>query len=74
MVNTAAGFAINFCVGILIAGPAIGVAGQYGIAPDHPVLWVGITLLYTVISVARNYFVRRWYARRHTPEHAMIRS
>lgn len=51
--NVAIGFAINFCANLLIL-PLIGfhiTVGQN--------LFIGV--LYTVISVARSYVVRRWF-------------
>lgn len=52
-INVAIGFAINFAANMLIL-PLIGfhiTAGQN--------LFIG--LLYTIISVARSYAVRRWF-------------
>jgi hypothetical protein len=52
-INVAIGFAINFCANLLIL-PLIGFhisAGQN--------LFIGV--LYTVISVARSYTIRRWF-------------
>lgn len=53
LINVAIGFAINFAANMLIL-PLIGfhiTAGQN--------LFIG--LLYTIISVARSYAVRRWF-------------
>lgn len=56
--NVAIGFAINFCANLVIL-PLIGfhiTTGQN--------LFIGV--LYTLISVARSYVVRRWFnARLH---------
>jgi hypothetical protein len=52
-INVAIGFVINFCANLLIL-PLIGFhisAGQN--------LFIGV--LYTVISVARSYTIRRWF-------------
>jgi hypothetical protein len=57
-INVAIGFAINFVANLLIL-PLIGfhiTAGQN--------LFIGV--LYTIISVARSYVIRRWFnARLH---------
>lgn len=52
-VNVAIGFGINFCANLLIL-PLIGFQISMG-----QNLFIGV--LYTVISVARSYVVRRWF-------------
>ncbi len=57
-INVAIGFAINFCANLLIL-PLIGFHISIG-----QNLFIGV--LYTVISVARSYVIRRWFnARLH---------
>lgn len=56
--NVAIGFAINFCANLLIL-PLIGF--HISISQNF---FIGV--LYTVISVARSYVIRRWFnARLH---------
>ncbi len=58
LINVAIGFGINFCANLLIL-PLIGFQISMG-----QNLFIGV--LYTVISVARSYVVRRWFnARLH---------
>ncbi len=58
MINVAIGFAINFAANLVIL-PLIGF--QISIGQN---LFIGV--LYTLISVARSYVVRRWFnARLH---------
>jgi len=52
-INVAIGFAINFCANLLIL-PLIGFHISVG-----QNLFIGV--LYTVISVARSYVIRRWF-------------
>jgi hypothetical protein len=52
-INVAIGFAINFCANLLIL-PLIG----FHISVSQN-LFIGV--LYTVISVARSYAIRRWF-------------
>lgn len=63
-INVLIGFAINFCANMLIL-PLIGfhiTAGQN--------LFIGV--LYTIISVARSYVIRRWFnARLQHAAHAL---
>ena len=57
-INVAIGFAINFCANLLIL-PLIGFHISMG-----QNLFIGV--LYTIISVARTYVIRRWFnARLH---------
>lgn len=57
-INVAIGFAINFCANLLIL-PLIGFHISVG-----QNLFIGV--LYTIISVARSYVIRRWFnARLH---------
>ncbi len=57
-INVAIGFAINFCANLLIL-PLIGF--HISISQN---LFIGV--LYTLISVARSYVIRRWFnARLH---------
>ena len=57
-INVAIGFAINFCANLLIL-PLIG----FNISVSQN-LFIGV--LYTIISVARSYVIRRWFnARLH---------
>lgn len=57
-INVAIGFFINFCANLLIL-PLIGFHISVG-----KNLFIGV--LYTLISVARSYVVRRWFnARLH---------
>lgn len=57
-INVLIGYAINFCANLLIL-PLIGF--HISVAQN---LFIG--LLYTVISVARSYAIRRWFnARLH---------
>lgn len=57
-INVAIGFAINFCANLLIL-PLIG----FHISVSQN-LFIGV--LYTLISVARSYVIRRWFnARLH---------
>ena len=57
-INVAIGFAINFCANLIIL-PMIG----FHISVSQN-LFIGV--LYTIISVARSYVVRRWFnARLH---------
>ena len=57
-INVAIGFAINFCANLLIL-PLIGFHISIG-----QNLFIGV--LYTIISVARSYVIRRWFnARLH---------
>ena len=51
--NVAIGFAINFCANLLIL-PLIGF--QISVTQN---LFIGV--LYTIISVARSYVIRRWF-------------
>jgi hypothetical protein len=53
VMNVAIGFAINFCANLVIL-PLIGFDISVG-----QNLFIGV--LYTVISVARSYVVRRWF-------------
>ena len=58
IINTVIGFAVNYCANLLIL-PLFG----FHITPGANFL---MGLLYTVISVARSYCVRRWFnARLH---------
>lgn len=58
VINTAIGFGINFCANLIIL-PLIGF--QISVGQN---LFIGV--LYTTISVARSYVVRRWFnARLH---------
>ena len=63
-INVLIGFGINFCANMLIL-PLIGfhiTAGQN--------LFIGV--LYTIISVARSYVIRRWFnARLHHAAHTL---
>ena len=63
-INVLIGFGINFCANMLIL-PLIGfhiTAGQN--------LFIGV--LYTIISVARSYVIRRWFnARLHRAAHTL---
>lgn len=52
-INVAIGFAINFCANLLIL-PLIGF--HISVAQN---LFIGV--LYTIISVARSYVIRRWF-------------
>lgn len=57
-INVAIGFAINFCANLLIL-PLIG----FHVTVSQN-LFIGV--LYTLISVARSYVIRRWFnARLH---------
>lgn len=63
-INVAIGFAINFCANLLIL-PLIGFHISVG-----QNLFIGV--LYTVISVARSYVIRRWFnARLHQAAHSL---
>ena len=53
LINVAIGFAINFVANMLIL-PLIG----FHITPAQN-LFIGV--LYTVVSVARSYTIRRWF-------------
>lgn len=63
-INVAIGFAINFVANLLIL-PLIGFHISVG-----QNLFIGV--LYTVISVARSYVIRRWFnARLHHAAHSL---
>lgn len=63
-INVAIGFAINFCANLVIL-PLIG----FHISVSQN-LFIGV--LYTLISVARSYVVRRWFnARLHAAAQAL---
>jgi hypothetical protein len=63
-INVLIGFGINFCANLLIL-PLIGFHISVG-----QNLFIG--LLYTVISVARSYVIRRWFnARLHQAAQAL---
>lgn len=63
-INVAIGFAINFMANLVIL-PLIGFHISLG-----QNLFIGV--LYTVISVARSYVVRRWFnARLHSAAQAL---
>lgn len=67
LINVAIGFAINFVANILIL-PLIGFHISVG-----QNLFIGV--LYTLISVARSYTVRRWFnARIQRAAHHLARS
>ena len=63
-INVLIGFAINFCANMLIL-PLIG----FHITASQN-LFIGV--LYTIISVARSYVIRRWFnARLHHAAHTL---
>jgi len=63
-INVLIGFAINFCANMLIL-PLIG----FHITASQN-LFIGV--LYTIISVARSYVIRRWFnARLHHAAHML---
>ena len=63
-INVLIGFAINFCANMLIL-PLIG----FHITASQN-LFIG--MLYTIISVARSYVIRRWFnARLHHAAHTL---
>ena len=63
-INVLIGFAINFCANMLIL-PLIG----FHITASQN-LFIGV--LYTIISVARSYVIRRWFnARLHRAAHTL---
>ncbi len=63
-INVLIGYVINFCANLLIL-PLIGFHISVG-----QNLFIG--LLYTVISVARSYAIRRWFnARLHSAAQAL---
>ena len=65
-INVLIGFVINFCANLVIL-PLIGF--EISVAQN---LFIGV--LYTVISVARSYAVRRWFnARIHRAAQALAR-
>lgn len=63
-INVLIGFGINFCANMLIL-PLIG----FHITTSQN-LFIGV--LYTIISVARSYVIRRWFnARLHHAAHTL---
>ena len=66
-INVAIGFAINFAANLVIL-PLFGYT---------PSLWDNfqIGLLYTVVSIARSYIIRRWFnARLHAAAEKLARA
>lgn len=57
--STAVGFVLSTALGFVVY-PAFGYA--FTLAEN-----IGITAIYTVVSILRGYAVRRWFNRRHRP-------
>lgn len=55
-VNTASGFIVSYIIWFTVAGPI------YDIPVNH-VQTLGITIIFTITSVARSYLWRRFFAR-----------
>lgn len=55
--NIAIGFVISWLVWVLIVGPLFNF-------PFKPTQSVGITMVFTVTSLARQFAVRRWFNKR----------
>jgi hypothetical protein len=56
VVNTGVGFLISLLTQICIVNPLFGLSLSFGNS-----LW--ITIIYTAISIARNYYTRRYFTK-----------
>lgn len=56
-INTFVGFGVSLLITYFIIPPLFGLT-------QSPEVALGITSIYTLVSVVRNYLVRRWFNRR----------